>query len=247
MPKGVFVVSINPDNNRDILFQTRKDVSASDSEEQLNLRDEIDRVLVVLRMLFKDDESFNYYFKTVLSLAQAGLVGEHAAPNVAMRALKELKNEITAREAGKIKNEYMKALGIKAFIYGLPVLIVGLIIRFYFNELLFANFFFLWIGCFVGVWLSFGVRKTELKFEDLNILEKDRLDPSVRLFFTGFLTTFIGLLFSTGAVSIEFGKISTDLFSSNLQVAILIGLICGFSEKALPSKISKQAAAIIEN
>jgi len=237
MAKGAFVVSVNPENKRDILFQTRKDVSPSDSEEQLSLRDEIDRVLIVLRMLFKDEDSFNYYFKSILSLAQAGLVGEYAAPDVAMRALKELKNEITAREAGKVKNQYMKTLGIKAIIFGLPLIILGLVTRFYFKELLFANFFFLWTGCFVGVWLSFGVRKTELKFEDLNILEKDRLDPSIRLLFTGFLTTIIGLLFSTGAVSVEFGKISTDLFASDLQVALLIGLICGFSEKALPSKI----------
>ena len=88
MAKGLFIVSRDTSNPNDILFNIRKGVKKLDDEEQLSLRDEIDRTLSVLRLLFKDDsKSFDYYFNPLLSLAQAGLVGNSAAPKVAKRAL----------------------------------------------------------------------------------------------------------------------------------------------------------------
>jgi hypothetical protein len=53
-----------------------------------------------------------------------------------------------------------------------------------------------------GVRLSFGARKTSIRFEDLHILEEDRLEPLVRLVFAGLLTLVLALLFSTQAVTI---------------------------------------------
>jgi len=246
MAKGLFVVSRDKDNPRDILFNTRNNITELDDEDQLSLRDEIDRTLAVLRILFKDDdENFNYYFSPILSLAQAGLVGDNAAPKVAKRALNELKNEIVAREGGKVKNKYMKELGKKALSLAIPAVIIAIVLDFFTILPSIVVFLFLWSGCMVGVWLSFGVRKTILKFENLAVIEEDRLEPTIRLIFTGLLTTMIGLLLFTEVIKINVGSVSSTDLSSNISVAILIGMICGFSEKALPDKIKEQANKLL--
>lgn len=101
-------------------------------------------------------------------------------------------------------------------------------------------------GCVAGVWLSFGARKTILKFEDLNIPEEDRLDPPIRIFSASLLTVILGLLFSTGALAVTVGKITTDQINSSVRVALLLGLACGFSEQALSQKVSHQISAFLD-
>ena len=248
MAKGLFIVSRDKTNPRDILFNTKDGVTELDDEDQLSLRDEIDRTLAVLRLLFKDgDESFEYYFNPILSLAQAGLVGDSAVPKVSKRALTELKNEIVAREGGKVKNRYMKELGKKALQLGLPTFVIATILFFIQSLATQAAFLFLWSGCMAGVWLSFGVRKTVLKYEDLGVIEEDRLEPTMRLIFTGLLTIIIGLLLSTDMIKINIGSVSTTSFVNDIRVSILIGMICGFSEKVLPGKIKEHADKIFGN
>lgn len=244
--RGAFKVYRDLNNKRDIRFEQVEEVAIP--EEQLQLRDEIDQALTVIRMLFPDNNSqFEEYFRPLLSLAQTGLVGESADARLASRALLTLKNEIVAREGGRIKNQYMKKLGIYAFCMALPTVIIGVCLYKIYPVLnVLTSFLFLWSGCLAGVWLSFGARKIFIKFEDLNILEKDRLNPIIRLVFTGLLTLIIGLLLSTKAIVINIGGITTENITSNIQIAMLIGLLCGFSEQALSAKVSKHASSILE-
>ena len=183
MSRGVFIVSRDPSNQRDILFQQSPNHSGEIPEEQLALKDQIEQTLAILRMLFpNDDARFREYFDPLVSLAQTGLVGESAQTNLARRTLISLKTEITDRESGRIKNRYMKKLGLTAVFLGVPPLICAVFILTRRPDLLWlSNFMLLWVGCMVGVWLSFGARKTVLRFEELHIVEKDRLEPVVRL------------------------------------------------------------------
>lgn len=245
MPKGAFVVS-RIQGKRDIDFQLVPDYTPP--EDQLRLRDEIDRVMTVLRMLFpkEADPRFEEYFRQLLSLAQTGLVGDSAQPELAKRALVTLKNDIIARESGRVKSRYMRNLGKKAFLIGAISLLAALILQWLGLQLQpVPNFLLLWTGCMAGVWLSFAARKRILRFEDLHILERDRLEPMVRLIFAGLLTTIFGLLFSTGAVFVKVGGISLADFTHNNQLSLLLGAILGFSEKALPSALSAQAISFL--
>jgi hypothetical protein len=78
------------------------------------------------------------------------------------------------------------------------------------------------------------------------VLEEDRLEPVVRLIFAGLLTVIFGLLFSTGAVVVKVGALTTADFTRNLQIALLIGMIFGFSETALPSALASQASSFVK-
>lgn len=246
MAAGGFVVSRRSDTSGDILFQTRTDRPAP-TDDQLTLKDEVEHVLVVLRTLFPSGGSrFELYFEPLISLAQVGLSADPAQPAVARRALFALKNQVLAWEGARIKNKYMKELGLRSLTLGLPAAIVGLLVKqLYPAGELFAGFLVLWVGCMAGVWLSFGARKMTWSFDDLHIPEQDRLEPVVRLCFAGLLTTIVGLSFSTGTVIVDVGAVSTQNINDTLRVALLIGMLCGFSEQILSTNVAKQASSFL--
>jgi len=249
MPKGRFRVYQDQQDPSDIHFETLADSGAGPvPQEQLELKEEVERALSVVHAIFPAaDGRFHTYYRQLLSLAQAGLVGEYADPTVAKQALVTFKGDVTAREGGRIKNKYMKLLGLRALLVGAPALVAALLWRYIDpQDVVAANALLLWVGCAAGVWLSFGARKTTLTFEDLQIPDEDRLEPIVRLFFAGLLTMIIGLSFSLGAVAISVGAVSTSQVNDDYRVALLIGLLCGFSERILSTKVASLASSFLE-
>jgi len=248
MAKGAFVVFRDKENPRDINFQLASSDISSVPEEQQNLKTEIEKVLIVLRTLFPENENerFEEYFRPLLSLAQAGLVSDNPQTRLSAHTLTELKNEIVVREGGRVKNKYMKRLGLNAILIGCPLLIVALILNWLAPQLqIYKNFSLLWFGCMAGVWLSFGARKVCFRFEDLHIPEEDRLEPFVRLCFAGIITIIFGLMFSTGAVEVKVGGILLADFTNNSQIALLLGMVLGFSETVLPSILASKTSAFL--
>lgn len=247
MSGGAFVVMRNPDEPHDVLFQTRTDRPVA-SDEQLLLKDEVEHALMVLRTLFPTGGArFESYFAPLLSLAQVGLSADPAQPAVARRALLALKNQVLVWEGARIKNRYMKELGLRSVLLAIPPALICVLVRKYYPPgTLFAQFAMLWAGCMAGVWLSFGARKTAWSFDDLHIPEQDRLEPFVRLFFAGLLTIIIGLSFSTGTIVVTVGAVSTSDINDNLRVALLIGMLCGFSEQILSSRVAQHASAFLD-
>ncbi|MGA2206981.1 MAG: hypothetical protein ABSG10_09650 [Terracidiphilus sp.] len=245
--KGRFRVYQEPNDPRDIRFEVCEDSTEDIPTDQLGLRDECQAALTVIRIICPDERNFREYFNHLVSLAQAGLVGQTANPELADRALEGLKQDITAREAGRIKNGYMKKLGYCALI-GVAALVVawgGLAwcsVGLWPQELVKFE-----IGTMLGVWLSFGTRKPVLKFEDLHILEEDRLEPVVRLVFTGVLAGTVALLFFLHVVDVTLGALSTDQIAGNGWAALLFGILSGVGEKALATNVSHQAAILLKS
>lgn len=248
MAQGAFIVSRDTHDPRDIRFEVNGAYAGDIPEEQLDLRDEVDRALLVLRHLFPEgDARFEMPFRSLLSLSQLGLVGPAAQPTLAGRALAALKAEVTVREAGRVKNQYMKRLGLRAVLLGAPALLLGGVLLLWADlDPALSHFLFLWAGCMAGVWLSFGARKMRLAFEELHVLEEDRLEPMVRLVFAGVLTLFLGLLFATGMVAVVVGEVSTAAVNTDVRVSLLIGLACGLSEQVLSTKVTQQATRLLD-
>jgi hypothetical protein len=246
MAEGSFVVSQDPGDTRNILFET-KSGGATPPEDQLALKAEVEQTLVVLQMLFEHDEKkFAQVFHPLLSLAQCGLVGSSAQPEVARLALVQLRAEVIAREAGNVKNQYLRRLGQRAAWFAAPAVIVGTILYLWLGVNPYSSFCALWTGCMAGVWLSFGARKTVLGFEDLSIPETDRLEPSIRLIFAGLLTLILGLLFFKKAIIVTVGSVDTSELGVDIPVALIVGCLAGFSELALPGRVAKQAALFLD-
>lgn len=243
--RGCFRVYRDTENPQDIHFEQIKLAEGeSVPESQLELRDEVDQALTNLRLLFADgEERFEEYFRSLLALAQLGLVGNSANPKLAMRALASLKNEVLASEGGRVKNQYMKKLGFVSLLLGVPALLIASIVSSCFPDYSqMSGFLYLWGGCMAGVWLSFGARKVIPSFDDLAILEKDRLNPAIRLIFAGLLTITVGLIVSTNTVVLELGGLKASNFITDVKVALLVGVFCGLSEQALSTRVVQHAS-----
>lgn len=253
MAKGNYIVSANDDKTV-IVFYLSPSAEQDIPIDQQDLVFEAQSTLEVMSVLYKDNKIlFDNYFDQLLKLSQVGLVGDNAQPQLAKRALEQVKNEITNRESGKVKNKYLKALGKKSLLFGLPAIIIGTFLNYLhcknidfecLNCILTANLLLLWGGSMIGVWLSFAISKTYIGFSELTIIEKDRLEPALRLIFTGILAIIFGLLFVKESIVIEFGNLSSGQISTDPISAFLIGVILGINEKIIGSTLSKKTSAL---
>lgn len=248
MSKGYFIVSQNKENPRDILFTLESKEPTDAPEDQLTLKTEVERVLTTLQLLYVDgNPKFEENFDALLSLAQCGLVGSNAQPDIATRALMTLKEEIVLREAGRIKNKYLKELGKFCLGMSIPSILIVLYSLFFFMPVELFCFGMLWAGATIGVWLSYAYRKTHMRFEDLTLVEKDHLEPPIRIIFVGLITIILGLILLKQGLVIDMGQITTKDIGTDPITAYIIGSFCGFSEQVLPSKFAKRVASIFES
>jgi hypothetical protein len=222
--------------------------------EHQQLKNEIERTLSALRIIYPggSDGKFNEAFAKLLSLSQVGLAGTSPATSVAESALNSLKNEVVDREAGRVKNAYMVKLGVWALIFGA----IGFVLHFIAGlncpwipqeAHIYRNFLLLWSGCMIGVWCSFASRKVVMTFFDLTRIEEDRVDPPLRLIFSGLLTSILGLIFITGFANIVVGTFEGAKFLQDGAVALLIGALSGMAEMALPGAIMQRAQTIFQS
>ena len=115
------------------------------------------------------------------------------------------------------------------------------------EPVLMANFMLLWVGCFLGVWLSYGIRTTSFTLSDLTITDSDRLTPAIRLVFAGTLTMILGIIFAFPILEIKIGNFPITDFNTQPMLAFLLGCFCGISELVLPTTVAKRASDFISN
>jgi hypothetical protein len=259
MAKGNYEVLHNPERT-DIIFEIRADSEEVIPTDQQDLVIEIGSTLAILRLLYSPDNKivrpiFDKRFDELFYMAKTGLEGDRAQPQLAVKALAQFKKEIVDSEGGKVKNKYLKKLGLNALYLGLPFLLLGSLIHYLdckevemtcFAKNYTANCMILWAGALIGVWLSFAITRTYLEFTDLAIIEKDRLEPLLRLVFTGVLAIVFGLLFIIGALEIKLGSLSSSKIASDPITAFLIGVILGLNEKIIGNTLTKKASALFK-
>jgi hypothetical protein len=195
------------------------------------------------------------YLAKLEEIARLGLQNPHV--ELANAALNGFRAEFVAQEAGRIKNSYLRSLGVAAgiaaamfFVAYILVLNMSAAGGFWYTH----SVFLLAAGsAAIGTWLSFSIRRVTLGFDDLAVLEEDRLDPSLRVIFVVTLTMVVLLLFWTGAMNIEIGDLKTgDLSNPQSKlpigaIALLVGIFCGISERALTTAISGRAATFVRS
>ncbi len=227
-------------------------------EEQAKLYTAIESTLSDIKRMFrKRRQDIKIYYNELLHLAVTGLSGENAHPKTAMAALEQMKKDLVTAKGPEIKNSYYKRLGLKAIIVGAVPLIIALSIKWHnlyapetrhLEDLnVFANYMYMWCGCMVGAWLSFGGRKAALTYDELVNVEEDTLGPTIRLLFIGFVSMVFALLFYTDAVMLKFGSIDTSKIETNAFTALLFGVLIGLSEQLLGKKLVDKATKMFDS
>ena len=240
---GYFLVIKNPNDEFDIQCQINEKATGKPPKEYIDLYNDIESASSIIKSLDKTSvEIKRKYFDKLLSLAQAGLVSSCANPELAGGALKKLKEEVIIVEGRRIKNGYMKRLGIVAIIISAISIIAFLIAHLGFDcKSEYLAFLLLGTGAMVGAWVSFGARKFKIQFEELSIIEKDQMEPIIRLLFIYLSTCIFALFMMTGILQIKIGNVDTKNFTTDYKVSLLVGSICGLVESRIGVKIYKHA------
>ena len=189
------------------------------------------------------------YVRKLAGIGRLGLEGPHT--QLATLALDGLRREFVAQEAGRIKNAYVRSLGVAAGMAGVIFLTMYTLVQTdwltYPFWVIHKSFLLAGAGAALGTWLSFSIRRVQLSFDDLAILEEDLLDPSVRVIFVIGLTFTACLLFWTGAINLEIGNLKTAPAFFAGATAFLVGVFCGIAERALATAVSGRAAAFVKS
>lgn len=246
--KGYFKVSRNSSEEFDIICELdAKSAKEPVSESQKTLYLEVENATSVIKSLQNTSHDVKKkYFDKLFTLTQAGLMGETAQPELAMKSLVKLKNEMVMVEGQRIKNDYMKMLGVRALIISIvsiatyyALLISGI------SE--FGAYFLAVAGSSVGTWLSFGARKFTISFEELSVLEEDMMSPWIRLLYIGACSAVFILLLNTQLISLGVGTVSTVGIMSQPELQIAVGVLCGLVESKIGVNIYKRAVTLIES
>jgi hypothetical protein len=267
-PIGNDPPNIAAEESTDIYFGLPTTVPQPPPKDQLDLQQEIEKVLRTVQLLYRTavpseaqrfKSKFRAYYVRLFRLAQIGLEGDSASPEIAKVALAAISGNLVDDEAARIKNGHLRELGKTAIFGSLPFLALYSLVQFtpphsIVSELLlvlrieppvFANFMLMWTGCFTGVWLSYGIRTTGFTLSDLTKSDGDYLLPVVRLLFAGVLTMILGLMFALGAVEIKVGAFAVTNITGNAALAFLVGTFCGTSELLLPSIVAKRSSEFL--
>jgi hypothetical protein len=264
---------IAPDPSRleafDIYFGIKQDKEPP-PKDQVDLLDKVQKVLRTVRVLYASTDSesernqrqFRSYYVRMYRLAQVGLEGSSVSPDIATVALATTTSDLIDDEAVNVKGAHLRILGRKATIASAGCLALYVLLRLTsshwtsFNNFLIsmriqsnllANFMLLLVGCFLGVWLSYGIRTTTFALSDLIVTDADRLTPVIRLIFAGSLTIILGIVFTIPLVEVSIGKTSVTDIATDPMLAFAVGCFCGVSELALPTAVSSRASEFIQS
>ncbi len=255
----------NPALIQDLDFDTR-DVFIP--EAKAKLKTEIDSAMTVTKTVMAERERtvgwrdwlllrhakrvaeaqqrLSEYLSQMYGIATVGLMNvDPTQVAFARDDLDRYRQEFTNREAGVVKNRYVGRLGAVCLLAAIVCAIAYGVVRHNRQWLILhdtRNFLLLAAGTAVGTWLSFSLRRVTLTFNDLAVLEEDRLNPSLRVLFMIGLTAVVGLLFWSGAVTFGIGDLtSRTAMHEHGSWALLLGLLGGIAERALGTAVSRRA------
>jgi hypothetical protein len=186
------------------------------------------------------------YVRRLALIANAALREEDAG--YAGLALDAFKNEFVAMEADAVKNQYVRKLGRRALLVAVAFGAAWALSVTWLSNSPFAvsasPFLFTAIGACAGTWLSFAIRRVVLGFNDLALLEDDRMNPLSRTFFVVGLTWLVGLFLESGVINAEVNGIRMNLGDSAM-IGLLIGAMCGIAERALAGVVGKRSEEFV--
>lgn len=240
------------DGRADIHFKVCQPQAATPDE--IALHAEIEKTLTAVHSLFGSERYKSRYAEVVeklLMLAQLGLVGVRGEsnPRIAKDALQRLQDEIAELDGARVKNDFLKHLGLWALLLSAPAWIISAYFYFIYGDASVSvpllNLCCLWSANQIGTWLSFATRKLDIGFFDLSRISEDQLEPAVRLVFTGSLAVIFALTLWAGLFAVQIGDFHANGWVTDPLIAVVLGALTGIAEKALPGSIRNKAEKLI--
>lgn len=231
-------------------------VGPTPTPEQADLQDQISQVLTTAKKLYLEDggnqkEPFRLLYTKLFRLAQIGLEGDNPKPDVARLTLAREIDDLICSEGPRIKNAHLRRLGRWAALMSSIFLVLYVLLSVAEEVAVFPllgiapavarSFMILWVGTFLGVWLSYAIRKAEFQLRDLTVAEADLLEPAIRLVFSGLLANIVALFLLLGMIEVRIGSMELDSFARDPVIALLLGMVLGLNELLLPASIARKS------
>jgi hypothetical protein len=185
-------------------------------------------------------------------------VGGRLSPEAAKAEIAALAADVIDDEAPSIKNTHLRQLAAWAGALALPFLagyavlmmwgqktegakwLVDKLTQLHIEAVPAANFMLLWVGCFVGVCLSYAIRTHSFSLTDLTRTDADYLIAPARLLLTGTFVMLLALLGVVGLGDVEIGTLKLSAIAGNATLAFVVGAVLGISEQKLTGTVEKR-------
>ena len=263
---GAVVPQASDPAARTIKFIPDPDVSVP-SQDQLSLKGTVEHALSAISRLFPDpmqESKFRPYFVQLISVAQVGLVGPQALPEIAKPALDATIADLIDDQGASIKNAHLAELTRIASCSAVPLLVIYVVVRLFMSpkvatpssldiflgklsvsSLTLSCFLIMLVGCLLGVVLSYAARATKMTLIDLMNPDADQLKPAKRLAVSAGWTLLVGYLIALDVMEIKIGAVSSHQFATDPMLAFLIGAACGLSNLTVPGTVVKKVGDLI--
>lgn len=238
MAKGAFVVDEN--ENGIVIANAGGDDSVPDDQRELVLT--VSDFETTLKLLFHNKpDKYRPYFDRLLSTAQSGLVGKNPITATALASIEQMKVELSNREGRGIKTRYLVEMGWMCLASAVLAILLFLTAdswRIFASEVAALKYYFaVWAGAMVGLWVSYAVRRSEVSYEELATMDRRTTEAGIRVIFVGLVASAFALFLSTGLIEFSVGGLDLNDFKTGAEIALLIGIIAGFSEQTLPTRL----------
>lgn len=224
---------------------------AGDTEAETRFRPQFVRLFHLARLVLEGD----------VNKAPDGTitVGKRLSPDAAKAEIAALAADIIEDEAPRIKNTHLRQLAAWAGALALPFVLAyavlllwgqaggsapwlaGALARLKIEAVPAANFMLLWVGCFVGVCLSYTIRTHSFSLTDLTRTDADYLAPAARLLMTGAFAMLLALFAVVGLGEVAFGASKLSDIATQPMLAFVVGAVLGISEQKLSGTVEKRA------
>ena len=107
------------------------------------------------------------------------------------------------------------------------------------------NYGWVLMGAMAGAWISVAAGRWSLDLKDLPELVNVRLEPFVRTMLVVLVAPVIALLLQLQVFSIKIGAVTLSDFSTEIDVALLLGLITGISVRTISTQVVKRFRGVV--
>jgi hypothetical protein len=238
--------------------------TATIPENQEAARQKLEETAAVLRSVFQErhPQLFRTYFNRLLVVAW-GIFLPDRFHEGGLSDLTQFKREIIQAAGPLIKASYVRRLARAVVVAIIVILVAAFLLQclltftlshaddpeyfwYQFGKSVTWNpsFSILHFGALmsasmVGLLFASMSRNVQPTFESLLTPDADLIQPWVRLIFFGIAIFIIALIFYLGLAGASFGNLTTSRIHNDVPTAILIGLLLGVAERALPARVEK--------
>ena len=243
MATGAFTIKIDPHDAFEFNMEPDPAVSGPVPDDQRELQHDIYGVIGVLKQLHEQKAfdgqktAYDDFRRRLRQVAEVGLVGANVKTRLASSAVEQIAGEVVTRVGKKVQIRYLARLLLFVFV-GVGA---GLGIQVF----LLPGYGAVLAASMVGAWISVAAFRREVVLADLAQFMDSKYEPAVRLFFVGLVACSVALFVKTGLLSIVVGDLKLVEFPSKPEVAVVLGLVAGISEKKISVQLIQKARQVI--